>query len=374
MENGNRSAGVPSGLRAKNLATIFEIIFKHQPISRTKISNFSGISKPTVSKLVRSLLDDEFLIEVGKTSEGLGKKRTLLSLNPEKAYTITADIGLENTIVSIVDLSMNISEQCVISTSKNLDKFVEEFSACVANYVEKKKKYPVYLVISVPGLVKSNLREAINIPLLHWENIDLARLIEDELGEKGISIEVFINNDAKLATLAEVSLNPELPSNQKNIICVLVKEGIGTGLFLDGRLYTGSNHTAGEFGHMVIDRNGPVCSCGRKGCWLTMAGSRELEKYVKESRLVEYTEIFSVGLMNIINALDPDIVVVNGAVERYWKDIYPVLNEKLKQHYLSSDPKNIKLLSSAFDDRVGPLLGGALMGFKKYIQKETGSL
>jgi len=374
MENGNRSAGVPSGLRAKNLATIFEIIFKHQPISRTKISNFSGISKPTVSKLVRSLLDDEFLIEVGKTSEGLGKKRTLLSLNPEKAYTITADIGLENTIVSIVDLSMNISEQCVISTSKNLDKFVEEFSACVANYVEKKKKYPVYLVISVPGLVKSNLREAINIPLLHWENIDLARLIEDELGEKGISIEVFINNDAKLATLAEVSLNPELPSNQKDIICVLVKEGIGTGLFLDGRLYTGSNHTAGEFGHMVIDRNGPVCSCGRKGCWLTMAGSRELEKYVKESRLVEYTEIFSVGLMNIINALDPDIVVVNGAVERYWKDIYPVLNEKLKQHYLSSDPKNIKLLSSAFDDRVGPLLGGALMGFKKYIQKETGSL
>lgn len=232
----------------------------------------------------------------------------------------------------------------------------------------------MYLVISVPGLVKSNLREAINIPLLHWENIDLARLIEDELGEKGISIEVFINNDAKLATLAEVSLNPELPSNQKNIICVLVKEGIGTGLFLDGRLYTGSNHTAGEFGHMVIDRNGPVCSCGRKGCWLTMAGSRELEKYVKESRLVEYTEIFSVGLMNIINALDPDIVVVNGAVERYWKDIYPVLNEKLKQHYLSSDPKNIKLLSSAFDDRVGPLLGGALMGFKKYIQKETGSL
>lgn len=139
MENGNRSAGVPSGLRAKNLATIFEIIFKHQPISRTKISNFSGISKPTVSKLVRSLLDDEFLIEVGKTSEGLGKKRTLLSLNPEKAYTITADIGLENTIVSIVDLSMNISEQCVISTSKNLDKFVEEFSACVANYVEKRK-------------------------------------------------------------------------------------------------------------------------------------------------------------------------------------------------------------------------------------------
>ncbi|MFW6119378.1 MAG: ROK family transcriptional regulator [Petrotogales bacterium] len=373
MEMDNRSAGVPSELRAKNLETIFGIIFKHQPISRTEVSNYSGISKPTVSKLIRSLLDDEFLIEVGKTSEGLGKKRILLSLNPEKAYTITADIGLKNTIISIVDLSMDISEQCVISTSKNLDKFVKEFSASVADYVEKKKVYPAYLVVSVPGLVKSNLREAINIPLLHWENIDLARLIEDELDEKGISIKVFINNDAKLATLAEVSLNPELPGNQKNIICVLVKEGIGTGLFLDGRLYTGSNHTAGEFGHMVIDRSGPGCSCGRNGCWLTMAGSRELEKYVKDSRLVEYIEIFSVGLMNIINALDPDIVVVNGAIEKYWKDIYPVLVKKLKQHYLNNFPEKIKLLSSTFDDRVGPLLGGALMSFRKYIQKETGS-
>jgi predicted NBD/HSP70 family sugar kinase len=183
---------------------------------------------------------------------------------------------------------------------------------------------------------------------------------------------VFINNDAKLATLAEVSLNPELPGNQQNIVCVLVKEGIGTGLFLDGRLYTGSNHTAGEFGHMVIDRSGPVCSCGRKGCWLTMAGSRELEKYVKDSRLDEYIEIFSVGLMNIINALDPNIVVINGAVEKHWNDIYPALDKKLKKHYLNNNPAKIKLLSSTFDDRAGPLLGGALMSFRKYIQKETG--
>ncbi|MFO7881556.1 MAG: ROK family transcriptional regulator [Kosmotogaceae bacterium] len=372
MDKNNRSAGVPSELRAKNLETIFEIIFKYQPISRTEISNRSGISKPTVSKLIKSLLDDEFLIEAGKTSEGLGKKRTLLSLNPKKTYTITADIGLENTIISIVDLSMKISDKCVISTNKNLDKFVEEFVCCVVKYVEKKKEYPTYLVISVPGLVKSNLKDAINIPLLHWENVKLAEIIEDELKKRGIPIGILINNDAELATIAEVSLNDELTSNQRNIVCVLVKEGIGTGLFLDGSLYTGSNHTAGELGHMVIDRNGPECSCGRKGCWLTMAGSRELEKYVKDSRLDEYIEIFSIGLMNIINALDPNVVVINGAVEKYWNDIYPALNQKLQQHNLNNNPEEIRLLSSAFDDRVGPLLGGALMSFRKYIQKETG--
>ncbi|MEA2065500.1 MAG: ROK family transcriptional regulator [Thermotogota bacterium] len=372
MEKYNRSAVVPSELRVKNLKTIFGIVFKHQPISRTEISNHSGISKPTVSKIIRSLLDDEFLIEAGKTSEGIGKNRTLLSLNPKKIYTITADIGLDNTIVSIVDLSMKLSNKRVITTNKKLNKFVGEFASCIVEYLEKKEENPAHLVISVPGLVKSNLREAINIPLLHWENIDLAKLIEEELAKKGISIEVFINNDAKLATLAEVSLNPELPGNQQNIVCVLVKEGIGTGLFLDGRLYTGSNHTAGEFGHMVIDRSGPICSCGRKGCWLTMAGSRELEKYVKDSRLDEYIEIFSIGLMNIINALDPNIVVINGAVEKYWNDIYPALDKKLKQHNLNNNPANIKILSSIFDDRVGPLLGGALMSFRKYIQKETG--
>ncbi|MGC9337899.1 MAG: hypothetical protein ACP5EQ_07385, partial [Candidatus Cloacimonadia bacterium] len=68
----------------------------------------------------------------------------------------------------------------------------------------------------------------------------------------------------------------------------------------------------------------------------------------------------------------PNIVVINGAVEKYWNDIYPVLDKKLKHHYLNNNPANIKLLSSTFDDRVGPLLGGALMSFRKYIQKQTG--
>ncbi len=374
MNNNKRSAGVPSELRAKNLETIFEIIFKYQPISRTEISNHSGISKPTVSKLIRSLIDGGFLIETGKTSKGLGKKRTLLSLNPEKAYIITADIGLKNTIISIVDLSMKITDDCIIDTKNDLDKFVEAFACCVVRYIEKKKEYPIYLFISVPGMVKSNLRDAINIPLLHWENINLAQILEEELKKRGFAIEVFINNDAELATVAEVSLNTELTSDQQNIICVLVKEGIGTGLFLNGNYYGGSNHTAGEFGHMVVDRNGPKCSCGRKGCWLTMAGSRELEKYVEVDRLDKYSEIFSIGLMNIINALDPDAVVINGAVEKYWDDIYPVLDKKIKQHYLNNNSEKIKLLSSTFDDRIGPILGASLMGFRKYIEKETGSM
>lgn len=367
----NRSAGVPSELREKNLKTIIDVIFRYRAISRTKISQITGISKSTVSKLVGSLIEDELLVHGGKISLGLGKKQELLSLNPEKAFTVSIDVGLVTSIVTKVDFSMNIVQKLEIQTNTDPVEFAFELANCVRTLTKGVQKNPAYVVISLPGLVKSDLRVAINVPLLHWSEVALAELVEHQLASNGILSQVMINNDAKLGIIAEVSLNEDISEDYRNIVFILVKEGVGVGLYINGSLYVGSNHIAGEFGHMVVDPKGPQCSCGRTGCWLTVVGSRELDHYLRENSLDEYIELFSVGLLNIVNGLDPDLVIISGALENHWDKIFSVLKGKLVNNSLV-DYSEVQLMKSAFGDREGPILGGALMGFKKFLDIDTG--
>jgi len=368
-----RSAGVPSELRERNLKTIIDVVFRYQPVSRTNIAKLTGISKPTVSKLVGLLMSENYIVKTGKTSSGLGKRQELLSFNPEKAFVISVDVGLATTIVAKVDLSMKMTDKCEITTSESPERFASELVDCLSDFCGAGKELPVSLVISVPGLVRSDLRTAINVPLLHWTDLPLAELVEERLRLNGIVCGVSINNDAKLGVLAEVALNKDIPDSFSNIVYVLVKEGVGVGLYINGSLYVGSNHIAGEFGHMSIDPKGPECSCGRRGCWLTMVGSRELDGFVRENRLEDYIELFSVGLMNIVNGLDPNLVVISGALEQYWDRVVPSLRAKLKSIALF-DQSSMEIMKSALDDREGPIFGGALMALRKYLDIETGVL
>ena len=176
-----------------------------------------------------------------------------------------------------------------------------------------------------------------------------------------------------LAFLLKLPLIKIFPIGSRNIVYVLVKEGVGIGLFINGSLYVGSNHIAGEFGHMSIDPDGPECSCGRRGCWLTLVGSRELENLIRDNRLNDYLEFFSMGLLNIVNGLDPDMVIISGALEEYWDSVLPALKTKLKNSALF-ELSSMEIVKSAFDDREGPIFGGALMGLRKYLNIETGVL
>ena len=257
-------------------------------------------------------------MSAAKTSSGLGKRQVLLSFNPGKAFVISVDVGLATTIVARVDLSINVTDKCEIGTSESPERFACELVDCISDLCDKGNELPSYLVISAPGLVRGDLRTAINVPLLQWTDLVLAELVESRLKLKGLDSPVMTNNDAKLRVLAEVALNKDIPDDFANIVYALVKEGVGIGLFINGSIYVGSNHIAGEFGYMSIDPNGPECSCGRKGCWLTMVGSRELDDLVISDRLDDNIESFSIGLMNIVNGLDPDLVVISGALEEYW--------------------------------------------------------
>ena len=353
----------PTILKKINMSSIIRILMKYQPISRTEIAKKSGISKPTVSKLVNLLMEEDYLIDAGKKESVQGKRQSLLSLNPDKARTIVVDIGLRKATLSVVDFSFEILVMKTFETIKDLQSFIKKLSFEIDLLMKETKTDPEKIVISVPGTVDSNLRKVYDVPLLKWKNILFSDLIELELDKYDIHAEVLIENDANLGMISEVMLNKAIETRNKNIIFILVKEGIGLGFYINNGFYFGRSHSAGEFGHMMVDRS----SEGKK-LWLDLAGSEEMEKYVAKGKIEDYVEILGIGFINVINGLDPDICVFSGECCRYWEDIFPLLREKTNSRSKVENPEQLEITCSAFKNIESSLLGGAIIGFKNYIE------
>jgi glucokinase len=200
--------------------------------------------------------------------------------------------------------------------------------------------------IGAPGL--SNLETGIlftspNLP--GWKDVPLRDIIENELGSKA-----FLINDANAAAVGELYLGAG--RGARNLIYITVSTGVGGGIIIDGKIYTGSIGIAGELGHMVIDDEGPACNCGNRGCWETLASgtalAREARHRINEgtaTSILKYADgniekinaeaiheaaqagdklakeligqtayYLGVGMANLINIFNPEVIVIGGGL------------------------------------------------------------
>ena len=182
-----------------------------------------------------------------------------------------------------------------------------------------------------------------NLPGLR--NVLLRDIMQDRLGKK-----TFLINDADAAALGELYFGAA--RNIRNFIYITLSTGIGGGIIIDGKIYSGAIGIAGEVGHMTIDHNGPVCNCGGRGCWETLASgtalAREARKQIEggaRTSILEYAEgnmekitaqavhgaaqqgdnlardliartgyYVGVGLASLINIFNPDLIVIGGGL------------------------------------------------------------
>jgi glucokinase len=200
--------------------------------------------------------------------------------------------------------------------------------------------------IGAPGLSNPETGILFTSPNLPgWKDVPLRDIIQRELGTKA-----FLINDANAAAVGELYFGAG--RGARNFIYITVSTGIGGGIIIDGRLYTGSHGTAGELGHMTIDDEGPPCNCGNRGCWETLASGTALAREARRSiqdgaatSILEYaggdperinaeviheaaqagdrlaTELIArtayylgVGLANLINIFNPELIVIGGGL------------------------------------------------------------
>ena len=218
--------------------------------------------------------------------------------------------------------------------------------------------------IGAPGPIDAAGGVLVNPPnLLGWSNVPLSALLSSAIG-----CPVRLENDANLAALGE--FHQGAGRGTRNLVYVTWSTGVGAGLILDGRLYSGSHGTAGEVGHMIIDPNGPLDGCGQRGCLEAFVGGHMLAKHTGESASELFTaaeagdrealkivtdaaRYMGLALINLTNLADPDVIVMGGGVTQSWKLIGPILSETLRSSPFIQPARRPKLRRARLGDRAG---------------------
>jgi glucokinase len=246
--------------------------------------------------------------------------------------------------------------------------------------------------LGAPGAVDSESGRVIFAPNLGWEDKPIKKDLEKLLG-----VPVFLENDGNICTLGVY--HAELEAKPKTMLGIFLGTGIGGGLILDGKLYTGFNRTAGEIGHMVIQVGGPKCGCGNRGCFEALAGRqalfRKIQGAVKEGQKTLLTEMLGenlsdmrsgdlrkairrgdkfvdqvieeaaeytgVAVANLINIFNPEVVVLGGGVIDALEDeMMAIIIETAHDYALAGTDKGIEIRASKLGDDAG-IVGAAVL-------------
>ncbi len=266
------------------------MIYTHPGVSRAEIAQESGLSKAAVSAIVADLLESGWLTE---TWGGTGRRRVGLQVNPQAGQAI----GLEMAAEACVAVLADGAGQSLLSVTRSLEPTesandaVRQAAALVQNLLRSARTLPVGIGVSVTGLVDAVGETAWLFAPPAWAGeTPLASLLSEQLS---IHVPVTVINTFHAGALGEYHHGAGRGAD--DMIFISVGERIGAGLVLAGDLYTGNSGGAGEVGHMVIDPNGPRCSCGNMGCLEAMAGGQAVIAWTRQALKAQGREQLATG-------------------------------------------------------------------------------
>ncbi len=289
---------------------------------------------------------------------------------------LAIDIGgtkIASGIVSFQRGSFQISDYRKIRTPKNKKKFIRGIIELASCY-EKNNGFDK-IGIGIAGQVDTENGIVKRVPNIEsLKNLELKKIIEKVTKKR-----VVINNDVKCFALAENEFGRS--KKYKNAIYLTVGTGIGGAIEVNGKLYSGENNTAGEFGHLVIVHNGKKCGCGNRGCWEQYASGNAIEKlyfefYNKKKKAKEIAldsvkgnkrdkkviriiaSYLATGLTSIVNTINPEVIIVGGSVVKQ-KEILDLTIKEVRKKVLIPARKT-KIVRSGLGDEA-MLVGAALL-------------
>ena len=218
--------------------------------------------------------------------------------------------------------------------------------------------------IGAPGPVDPIHGMLINPPNLQgWHDAPLAEMVG-----LAIACPAHLENDANLAGLGEYHQGAGRGS--RHMVYITWSTGVGGGLVIDGQLYSGAHGSAGEFGHMILDPQGPVCGCGQRGCVEALcSGSNIARQYgVPATRLLQeaadgderalrivhrIATFMGLALINLANLYDPELIVIGGGFTRSWALLHPIMLDVVRASPFIKARRRPKIRRASLGDRAG---------------------
>ncbi|MBY8842087.1 ROK family transcriptional regulator [Streptomyces sp. SP2-10] len=362
------------GMRRRNLARVMHAVSAEGSLSRAAVASRIGLTRAAVSTLVDELIRWGLLEELGPERPGrVGRPGSALAVSGRGPAGIGAEIGVDHLAVCAVDLRGEVRARAVrrgAHRGRAPGPVIEALTALVREVVaeaERAELWPAGLAVAVPGLVARDGRTVVRAPNLEWHDTDLGSLLPGEWP-------LTVDNEANFGALAELWLGAGTPGD---FLHVSAEIGIGAAVVVDGRLLRGTRGFAGELGHVPVRPDGPPCPCGGRGCLEQYAGEEAVLRAAGlEPRedlvglLAERAEAGDAGvraalrdagtalgiaLTGAVNLLDPETVVLGGALAGLSPWLLPALEHELTGRTAGpACPITVSRLGPQ-----GPLLGAA---------------
>jgi len=250
--------------KTANFTTILSLIRSEGPLSRTDLAQRNELSIPTVSAIIDNLEKDNLIEDLGKGDSSGGRRPQLYGFNPRVRKIVALALGKTKLITALLDLDSNIiaRHEKTIQVMNKPDEGLREIVTAIETLLLKNKVPQddiVYLGLSVPGVINADGNLIVSSPL-QWYDIPLGQHLHDHF-----KLPVLVENDGIAAVWAEREIGAGQGRN--HIVSLIGQDtGIGSGIILNGQIYRGISSMAGEIGHMVVEENGPRCTCGNYGC------------------------------------------------------------------------------------------------------------
>ena len=381
-----RSSGASSEVvRDINRRIVLNLIRTRQPISRADLARVSGLQRSTISLIVEQLIEEKWVIEGPTGRLPRGRWPTFLRLNEERVI-IGVDVRPTQTTVAVSDANGRFISQEVMNTPANPKAALEALIDCILRIKSSSQGKKIEGIgISLPGRFDPVADRVVFAPNLKWRDVGVRTPIA-----KATGLDVEIENAANACVLAAVWFGRM--EECRNLVVVTVSEGIGTGVLVNGRLLRGMNGMAGEFGHVPLDPEGPLCTCGSRGCWEVFGSNRAALRYYLESSEpadgLSFQDLLSLadqgdtraskaletmahylgrGMRVIVAGLAPERIIVIGDVTRSWQRFGPVIEAEVQGQVLAGGCAPV--LIPAHEDGMARLRGTVAL----VLQKDFGS-
>lgn len=317
--------------------------------------------------------------------------------NEKKEYYIGIDLGGTKILAGVFKPNLECIGRSKLSTKaqRGPKGVIDRIARCVADAVDEcdlSMNQIRAVGLGAPGAVDRAAGKVIFAPNLAWENIPLEKELEEQL-----HLPVVIDNDCNVCTLGIYDF--ELESKPRHVVGIFLGTGIGGGIIFNRELYTGFNRTAGEVGHMVLEVGGPKCNCGSRGCFEALASRgalfRRIQTAVKEGQktiltdmlgpalndmrsgdlrkairqgdkfvekvVEEAAEYTGIAVANLINVLNPEVVMLGGGLIAALEDeMMAIIVETAKDYAMAGTYKGIDIIASKLGDDAG-IVGAAVL-------------
>lgn len=360
-----------------NIKEVLTVIREQGSIYKAEIARLTGLSLPTVIKMIDELEDFGLIRYMGKGESSGGKPPQLLEFAADRFCLIGVDVGTTYINCVMMDMAANIISQKITPTVVRdpADKVIGRIINTIQTVIEQSQIENDRILgigVGMPGLLEEGV--VLFSPDFGWEQVDLVSRLRATY-----AYPIHIENVTRTMAMGERWFGHGR-GQVKSFVCVNLGYGIGAALYLDGEMFYGGSGTSGELGHMTVDQSGPLCACGRRGCLESLAAcnaiARWAETEMKAGRVssitpakgeLEAKDVFDAAkkgdplaveiiqdaashigtaLANVITLIDPEIIILEGGLSRAGDEFIDDIRKTVQRFQMRYAGRNTRIVVS----------------------------